>query len=57
MHMQPTTYFTYENVGCNYSSDLIMSLVYGLQALIKIQDDGTAAWVINLEKLLTSILL
>ena len=57
MRMQLTAYFTYENVGRNYSGSLIMSLAYGLQALIKIQDDGTAAWAINLEKLLTSILL
>ncbi|WEF32819.1 hypothetical protein [Pseudoduganella chitinolytica] len=44
MRTQPTTYFTERNVDYSYPDGLIMPLVYGLKALIQVEDNGTVAW-------------
>lgn len=52
MRTQPTTYFTEQDVDYSYPDGLIMPLVYGLKALIEIEDNGTVAWATDPEKFL-----
>lgn len=52
MRTQPTTYFTEQPVDYSYPDGLIMPLVYGLKALIQVQDDGTVEWAVDPEEFL-----
>lgn len=44
MRSQPTSYFTEQEVDYSYPDGLIMPLVYGLKALIEVEEDGSVAW-------------
>jgi hypothetical protein len=52
MRTQPMSYFTEQPVDYSYPDGLIMPLVYGLKALIEVQDDGTVAWAVDPEEFL-----
>ncbi len=52
MRTQPTSYFTQQDVAYSYPDGLIMPIVYGLKALIEVQDDGTVAWAVDPEQFL-----
>lgn len=52
MRSQPTSYFTQQDVSYSYPDGLIMPLVYGLKALIEVQDDGTVEWAVDPEDFL-----
>lgn len=52
MRTQPTSYFTLQEVSYSYPDGLIMPLVYGLKALVEVQDDGTVAWAVDPEEFL-----
>ena len=52
MRTQPRTYFTEQDVDYSYPDGLIMPLVYGLKALIEVQDNGTVAWATDPAKFL-----
>ncbi|MBY8609991.1 MULTISPECIES: hypothetical protein [Burkholderia] len=45
MRTQPTSYFNDEPVDYSYPDGLIMPLVYGLKALIKVSNDGKVSWM------------
>jgi len=45
MRTNPTTYFTKEDVEYRYPDGLIMPLVYGLQALMEVDEDGAISWI------------
>lgn len=44
MRTQPTTYFTGTEVEYSYPDGLIMPLVYGLKALIEVDEEGLVKW-------------
>jgi len=44
MRSQPTSYFTDEPVEYSYPDGLIMPLVYGLKALMKVDANGCVGW-------------
>lgn len=44
MRTQPKSYFTDQPVEYSYPEGLIMPLVYGLRALMKIRSDGSVGW-------------
>jgi hypothetical protein len=44
MRTQPTTYFTGKEVEYSYPDGLIMPLVYGLKALIEVNEEGLVKW-------------
>lgn len=52
MRTQPTTYFTDADADYSYPDGLIMPIVYGLQALMKVSKDGTIEWAEDPEKFL-----
>jgi len=52
MRTQPTSYFLNEEVDYSYPDGLIMPLVYGLKALMKVDEDGNIAWTQNPAKFL-----
>jgi len=45
MRTKPTTYFTREQVEYRYPDGLIMPLVYGLKALMDVDEDGCVEWI------------
>lgn len=45
MRTKPTTYFTREPVEYRYPDGLIMPLVYGLKALMDVDEDGSVEWI------------
>jgi hypothetical protein len=49
MRAEPTTYFTEQPVAYSYPDGLIMPLVYGLKALIEVDNDGTVGWAVDPE--------
>ncbi|PKO40405.1 MAG: hypothetical protein CVU30_16805 [Betaproteobacteria bacterium HGW-Betaproteobacteria-3] len=52
MKTKPSTYFTDEEVEYSYPDGLIMPLVYGLKALMKVTADGSVAWAQDPKKFL-----
>lgn len=54
MRTKPTSYFTDEPVDYSYPDGLIMPLVYGLKALIKVGEDGHVSWSQDPKKFLNS---
>ena len=44
MRIKPTSYFTTTPVEYRYPDGLIMPLVYGLKALMEVNDDGLVSW-------------
>ncbi|WP_312932940.1 AIPR family protein [Stutzerimonas nitrititolerans] len=44
MRSVPTSYFTRQPVNYRYPDGLIMPIVYGLKALMKVDEDGTVSW-------------
>ena len=52
MRTKPTSYFTDEPVEYSYPDGLIMPLVYGLRALMKLTPEGGVAWTQDPKKFL-----
>lgn len=44
MRSVPTSYFTRQPVSYRYPDGLIMPIVYGLKALMKVDEDGAVSW-------------
>ncbi len=54
MRTQPRSYFAEDDIDYSYPDGLIMPLVYGLRALIGVENDGTVFWTQDPEKFLNA---